>query len=229
MDSNQPNLVSAIDTPTRVCHPPTLRMLASKHINWTRILYKFPQTAFPRIHELYDEYLEVLKQAHKRRLMRCMNEAFHHNLPVDHLCRIIPPFLATAEDSSKWKEIDYMDMRIAVHFAHLSEACRKVIRATVATYSFRDNARTRTLLLVKLTAQMALWYRNEMELSDAQSRVVDRVGKFQIDQDEPVVPLIVQLAVDRWMRNTLDDYVKLWSMLPAEGVVDRCFPFQIIL
>ncbi|KAJ3033489.1 hypothetical protein HK097_004827, partial [Rhizophlyctis rosea] len=154
--------------------PKSLRTLASNHVNWTGALLKHPESTSLRIHGLYEEYLEALKQAHKHRLTLCMNEAFYHHLPVDQLYRDALSFLQEHPTLS-WTERDQIATRVAALFPNTSEHARKVIRATAAACSLRHDALHFGNMRIAVIGLTWFWQQNfTSDPEIVHDRIIDR-------------------------------------------------------
>ena len=216
------------DTRVKLNQPQSLRTLASNRTNWTLALHKHPESAFPRVHELYQEHLDLLKQAHKHLLTLCMNEAFYHNLPIQDLRHDVRKLIKSVPDS-KWTDAKYTETRIQERFSRLSSHGRKVVRATIGTYSIRMYLPVYEMLLKKMMMEVLEWQMWLSEQKDVKGRVVDRVGKLTFEKQTngnsrvSEIPLIAYLVLDIRGKDTLDDTLRYFSMLP-ETVLDGIFP-----
>ncbi|KAJ3051089.1 hypothetical protein HK097_007933 [Rhizophlyctis rosea] len=164
------------------------------------------------------KYVEFLKQAHKRRLMLCMNEAFYNNLHPRQLFEVIVDLLEIMCDAKSTNITRDHNKFVAKHFPYLIEHERKVIRATLITYSVLKTEDLRRVLYAELMDTIRLWH-GYLMTHDVRHSVVEGVSGV----DGIRMPLIAYLAMEPWKRGTLFALVDCYAMLP-EVVVDLVFP-----
>ncbi|KAJ3048226.1 hypothetical protein HK097_010760 [Rhizophlyctis rosea] len=205
----------------------SLRLIASKHVNWTLVLRKHPQTTFPRIRDLYDEYVNHLEKGHKQRITQCITEAFYHNMSVDQLSHEAETFFTIAQ-ASDWA-VGSTISQAPKQFPHHPSHALKVISAALITTAITwhgettDNGTTQAFFH-QIVSSIDEW---QADLNRDQSlthfRIIDRVVNKNADRLPESLPLIGNLVFDRLTRFNIEDYVKCYAMLP-ESVLDSIFP-----
>ncbi|KAJ3039214.1 hypothetical protein HK097_002901 [Rhizophlyctis rosea] len=219
---------SADDAASDPKHPQSLRVLASNRTNWTQALLTHPISKIPRVHELYQDHLNNLKEAHKQLLQKCLYEAFYHNLPMLEIYHDLHKLITSVPEMT-WQDPKYADKRIAETFSHLPPHGRKAVRAVIATFAVRLDRTLYEFFFKRVMMEVMEWQHElSQEKGGRGGRVVDRVGRLTFEQKmgrtrPSGLPLLTYLAIDRWGKHTLPGLLGFYAMLP-EAVLDAFLP-----